>query len=391
MKILLITEIYPSPRHGTINETRICHYFANEWAKMGHQVRVIHFNPLLPWYYTIVGKILRPFVKKNWSVLFKNNYRHMETYTYEEIPVIYIPMFKKRHGASISIKEQNKVFLQAQKALIGYEPDIIVGHWESMVYLMQKMKEQYPKAKTGLVLHEALGGKVFGDSLPQIGVWGFRNKAIKDSFETHYGRNYKGFFCNSGIPINYLAQHRRLFKEGVKNFVFVGKLMELKRVENTIFALHNVYGSSDYHFDIVGDGVCMQSLHEIVAETKTEKQVTFHGWQPRDKAQHILELSDCFIMVSDHEAFGLVYVEAMAKGLITIGTRGQGADGIIIDGVNGFLCPPKDLNALIVVLERIKYMNKQELEQISENAVKTAMELTDEKVSRQYLDAVSNQ
>ena len=42
-------------------------------------------------------------------------------------------------------------------------------------------------------------------------------------------------------------------------------------------------------------------------------------------------------MISQGEAFGLVYLEAMARGCITIASRGEGFDGIIKDGINGFL------------------------------------------------------
>lgn len=46
-------------------------------------------------------------------------------------------------------------------------------------------------------------------------------------------------------------------------------------------------------------------------------------------------------MVSAHEAFGLVYVEAMAKGCITVATAGQGIDGVIVDGKMVFVCIPE--------------------------------------------------
>ena len=119
-------------------------------------------------------------------------------------------------------------------------------------------------------------------------------------------------------------------------------------------------------------------------------RVSFHGWQLRDKAQEIVRNSECFIMVSDHEAFGLVYLEAMAKGCITIGTLGQGADGIIENGINGFLCPPKDLDSLISVIKKIRNMSANELNKMSENAIQTAANLTDEKVAQQYLDSIKN-
>lgn len=90
-------------------------------------------------------------------------------------------------------------------------------------------------------------------------------------------------------------------------------------------------------------------------------------------------------MVSAHEAFGLVYVEAMAKGCITIATKGQGIDGVIIDGVNGFLCEPNNPEALAKVINRIKSLSTEELNSISKKAVKTASELTDRKVAETYI------
>ena len=390
MKILLITEIYPSPKHGTKDETIICHYFAKEWTKLGHEVKVVRFNPLLPLYYTLVAKLLKPFFKKkNWSVNFLNSYRKQESYIYEGIPVIYIPLFRKGRGKPLSEAEYERAFVIAQKKLEGYEPNIIVGHWGSMSPLLIRYKQLFPNAKTGVVLHEKLQGALYGKYLGKIDVWGFRNKAIKESFEKYHGRNYSGFICSSGIPKEYIQTVPKTFSAGIRRFAFVGKLLELKRVENTIQALNNVFGEEEYHFDVVGDGVCMNSLKDTVAKLNMESKVTFHGWLSRDKAQQIVETSDCFIMVSDHEAFGLVYVEAMAKGCITIGTKGQGADGIIEDGKNGFLCPPKDLASLILVIKRIKDMSKAELSNMSEKAIQTAATLTDEVVAQQYLDSIA--
>lgn len=40
-------------------------------------------------------------------------------------------------------------------------------------------------------------------------------------------------------------------------------------------------------------------------------------------------------MISRNETFGVVYLEAMAAGCITIASRNVGYDGIIVDRVNG--------------------------------------------------------
>ena len=113
--------------------------------------------------------------------------------------------------------------------------------------------------------------------------------------------------------------------------------------------------------------------------------VTFHGQMKRDDAQKIVREADCLIMVSSREAFGLVYIEAMAKGCVIVGTRGQGIDGIVKHGENGFLCKARDVDGLADVIKTIVALPKEQLKQISQKAVSTANDMTDRKVAERYI------
>ena len=62
--------------------------------------------------------------------------------------------------------------------------------------------------------------------------------------------------------------------------------------------------------------------------------------------------SDIFILPSVNETFGMVYLEAMASGCITVCTKNDGIAGIIKDGENGFLTEPENINE---TLKKIKY------------------------------------
>jgi glycosyltransferase involved in cell wall biosynthesis len=95
-------------------------------------------------------------------------------------------------------------------------------------------------------------------------------------------------------------------------------------------------------------------------------------------------------MVSEPEAFGLVYLEAMAKGCITIGTKGQGIDGVIIDGFNGFLCASRNVEELSSIFDKIRKMSSGQLQFISKNALETAKNMTDEKVAIKYLNTITD-
>jgi glycosyltransferase involved in cell wall biosynthesis len=90
-------------------------------------------------------------------------------------------------------------------------------------------------------------------------------------------------------------------------------------------------------------------------------------------------------MISKKEAFGLVYIEAMTKGLIVIASRNEGMDGIIVNGVNGFLCKSGDYLELSKILNEINKMSNEELNIISKKAQKTSQNFTETKVSSEYL------
>ena len=94
------------------------------------------------------------------------------------------------------------------------------------------------------------------------------------------------------------------------------------------------------------------------------------------------------VMISRGEAYGLVYLEAMARGCITIASRHEGFDGVIVDGENGFLCEAGNAEELAIIIMRINAMTADERQAISDRAIETAKRLTDEKAARLYIDDV---
>ena len=88
--------------------------------------------------------------------------------------------------------------------------------------------------------------------------------------------------------------------------------------------------------------------------------------------------SDIFILPSKNETFGMVYLEALASGCITVCSKNDGIDGIIKDEFNGFLSEnlENDINRII------NFKNKQE---ILNNAYNTIKKYTDINVAEYYL------
>ena len=397
--ILLLTSIYPN-NDSSYPGTKVCHTFTKEWAGMGYNVRVVHFESMFPRFYNLIGSLFGDKIRaKTGVVAYTKHPRKITEYTVDGVSVIFAPIKKwvphKNFSERLVVRSFESVCSILENE--GFVPDVVTGHFVlPQLEMLNLFKNKYPQIRTCLVLHgdwtlmRSTYPDRYGSLMNSVDVWGFRSLAFQKSFEKRFGKEKPMFLCHSGIPEQYIENVDRDFSNGVKRFVFVGSLYELKNVDITLRALHKAMAGKDYIFDIVGSGAENVNLHRLVNELGLDDHVVFHGQMKRDDAQQVVRESDCFSMVSSREAFGLVYVEAMAKGCIVVGTKGQGIDGIVKHGVNGFLCKARDVDGLAEVIKHIINMPHVELQRISLKAVATAIELTDRKVAENYLKSISN-
>lgn len=397
MNILLLSNIYPTtdPKYPG---TKVCHFFTKEWQKMGYDVRVVHYESCFPKiYYTLGGLFRERIMAKTGSLVDMSTPREPIHYEVDGIKVLRVPLKKYVPHGRVPKSGINRGFDATVSFLEEdhFKPDVITAHFFfPQAEFLNKLKNRYPNARTCMVLHSN-GESIpkyyktgYNDLMDSIDVWGFRSKSFMEQFEDLYGKKSHEFICYSGIPQDYISFQQRDYSKGVSKFVFLGSLYKLKNVNITLKSLANVYGEKDYTFDVIGDGAELDALKTLSKELKQDKKVHFYGRLPRNEAQVVMTGADCFVMVSSHEAFGLVYLEAMAKGLIPIATKGQGFDGIIINGENGFLCEAENVEALSSVIKHINELSKEELQIISRNAFQTASQLTDEKAAEKYINAI---
>lgn len=100
---------------------------------------------------------------------------------------------------------------------------------------------------------------------------------------------------------------------------------------------------SDIAYLIVGDGDDRKRLEDKAKALGIEDRVLFTGYIPEsEKADHY-RLADAYVMPGRGEGFGIVYLEAMACGIPTVGSKLDGSREALRNGKLGFLADPADL------------------------------------------------
>lgn len=118
-------------------------------------------------------------------------------------------------------------------------------------------------------------------------------------------------------------------------FLSVGRVTESKGMRTLIEAFEELQSDlEDVSLTIVGDGALRRELEAHAG--KRGLRVLFLGEVGHERLPEIYRQSDCFVLPSLMETFGVVYVEAMACGLPVIATRCGGPEEFVDDS-NGIL------------------------------------------------------
>jgi colanic acid/amylovoran biosynthesis glycosyltransferase len=140
-------------------------------------------------------------------------------------------------------------------------------------------------------------------------------------------------------------------RTGPKRLLSVGRLHPSKGHATLFGAMRLLLkGGADIMLDVIGDGPERHALEADVAQTGLSDRVTFHGSLGEDQIIQRMRDADIFVLASFAEPLGVVYMEAMAMEVATIGTAAGGVGEIISNGENGLLVPPKDVEALAAAI-----------------------------------------
>jgi glycosyltransferase involved in cell wall biosynthesis len=164
---------------------------------------------------------------------------------------------------------------------------------------------------------------------------------------------------------------------------FVGRLSVQKGVQYALEAVKSVYEKySNVRLLICGDGELRGDVETFISENKLEKKIYLTGF--RKDIPDIMKTIDVLLTPSLWEGFGIVLIEAMAAGKPCVAANTSSIPEIIENGVNGFLVPSKDSQAIAEALINL-ISDPQLVQQMGQAGIETVnKKFTIDKMIKEY-------
>jgi len=398
MQILIITPVFPAldiyiDRHKD-PYTKFLFDYAVQWAEMGHNILVFNTIPKYPFIFPLIVPLIEVMPKgyhlqlnrflQNKSVL------RFAKYNYKNIDIIRIPILKLIPHRNFLKSQISSLSHKINSILrrINWQPHLIISDFVSpSLRIASKIKTQsfapivqiFHQTDINYINH---GNSSISNLLREPSCFLYRSLSMKEFFKRHAISPQHWEFIYSGIPRWVKFGHP---KSSIRKFLYVGNLRFSKNVHILIESFASASIPDYCTLEIVGDGPDQHHFVKLAESLKISQRVIFSGQVSRQAVLQKMLHSDCLIMVS-RETFGMVYIEAMSQGCIVVAAKGQGIDGIIMNGTNGFLIPLDDPAALSNIIRQLHLMPYNTIHTISNNAINTALTMTENKLASSLLE-----
>ena len=341
MKILVITDLYPIKDNEKFTPKTIKN-FVDGWEELGHKVRVIKPNFLL-----------NSFLRK--KTFYKSDiYGNVENINY------FLPFIG-------NIKNKIKT---------EFTPDIVIAHMPSGVIFANKLKLPFV-AGVHVSDLEVLTNPIYSiyfkpeleKAYKNATKIACRSNVLKQKFLKLYPEyENKTFVCYSGIDFEPIKRNWQ--PSGKIRVLTCANLIKRKNVDLVIKECENL----NVELRIIGEGKELNNLKKLSSKP------VFLGYLPHTKVLEEMKKADIFALPSVNETFGMVYLEAMASGCITVCRKDDGVSGIIKNGENGYFWEDG-------IIEKI--INSKNQNKILENSYQTLKNYTSLGACKNYLLNIS--
>jgi glycogen synthase len=369
MRILFLSNFFPPARPG--GYTQWCHEVAERLARRGHTIGVLTSR------YELVKA----------PVSEQNIYRllHLEGDLAYYQPFHFFTTWKKQH-------RENLVFLE--RTIQDFSPDLIFvwGMW-ALSKALPALAEQLLPGRVVYYLSDYWPSAqdmhtTYWQSPTRRGPMRVPKRVLSKVALAMLAREdrpdlrleqvicvsarVRELLVEAGLPIRnarvihggtdvdrFPSVRRRDYRSGHLKLLYAGQLVRHKGVHTAIEAmarLVNTRGINQVTLTLVGSGHpdYEASLRDLVEREQLSDFVTFHEPVSKDQMPALLQEFDALIFPSIYEEpLARMTQEAMASGLVVVGTTTGGTKEILRDGETGLTFAPEDAEGLAQQIDRL--------------------------------------
>jgi glycosyltransferase involved in cell wall biosynthesis len=345
---MVIPSWYSSSRnkvHGT--------FFKEQFKalKNNNEKITVAYNEI--WPITMIGKIHE---KRGINFNIEDNLRTYRYKDYNYLPKnpLMFKSFNRRMDKLYKeiVKNEGKVdIIHAHSAFWGgiaasfiskkYNIPLIITEHSSLKYA------KYTKDSYNKYIFEAYEN---ADYLISVG------KQLKKELQGYVDRPIEVIHNMVDLELFYIDENtedKNLQDNGEFKFFSCAFLEEGKGIECLIKSFTEAFRDEKVTLRIGGDGSLKLSLEKLIEELNMGNQIKLLGTLSREAVSKEMRACDAFALPSEHETFGVVYIEALACGKPVIGADNGGAEDIIRED-NGIIAKKNDVADLTKALIRIK-------------------------------------
>ena len=137
---------------------------------------------------------------------------------------------------------------------------------------------------------------------------------------------------------------------------------------------------------IAGDVISNSNLLKVCHKLGLSPFVNFLGKISGEELSREYENADIFVLTPRQEGLGIVYLEAMSYGLPIVTTKCGGPEGIVINGVNGYLVDQDNPKAFSDAIEMV-WSSKDRYRELSSQAKNYILENhNSKKFNRRFIE-----
>jgi len=372
LRILIISNYYPPYEVGGYEQ--LCRDVAARLSDRGHDIHVLtsdrgldeRSQPAEPGIHRLLHLSLdfgrRP--GPAWQFVFArrqaeaHNRACLRTLVQEFQPEIICIWNLQGLPRSLAVEAESLPSVGVAYWLAGYspaEPDEYWLYWSTPATnpAVKPIKQLLSSLALSIMRNE---GQPIHPQMQHVGVVSefMRNKGIADgTLPTHAQVIY------NGVEIERFFRPVQADLDGPLNLLQAGRVSEDKGVHTAVEAIGRLardYQIRNAHLYVAGSGPAayQASLQQIVKQYDIEEMVSFLGWLPRDAMPDLMAKCQVLLLPTVHqEPFARVVLEAMASGLVVVGTLTGGTGELLQPDATGLSFVTSDSEDLARQIRRL--------------------------------------